>query len=120
MDLDNEGGIGAIPANRGDDKDPRILLTTSAKATRDTYTFAEELRGIFPGGEFFKRPAGKWVHDFFRFLESIREGGEASERAWDGFEGGLSTRADLLPRFTSEGTSLEESDDGLESEDTTL
>ncbi|KAL7415827.1 anticodon-binding protein [Mrakia frigida] len=59
LDLDNEGGIGAIPANRGEDKDPRILLTTSAKATRETYTFAEELRGIFPGGEFFKRPAGK-------------------------------------------------------------
>lgn len=59
LDLDNEGGIGAIPSSRGDDKDPRILLTTSAKATRDTYTFAEELRGIFPGGEFFKRPAGK-------------------------------------------------------------
>lgn len=55
---DNDGGIGAIPSSRGD-RDPRILLTTSAKATRETYTFAEELRGIFPGGEFFKRLPGK-------------------------------------------------------------
>jgi ribosome production factor 1 len=58
-ELDPEGGIHAIPSNRGLGRDPKILLTTSAKATRDTYTFAEELRGIFPGGEFFKRPTGR-------------------------------------------------------------
>ncbi|CDZ98527.1 Ribosome biogenesis protein RPF1, contains IMP4 domain [Phaffia rhodozyma] len=56
---DLEGGIGAIPSSRGPGRDPRVLLTTSPKATRETYTFAEELRGIFPGGEFFKRPVGK-------------------------------------------------------------
>lgn len=56
---DPQGGIGAIPSHRGLGKDPKILVTTSAKATRDTYTFAEELTAIFPGGEFFKRPVGK-------------------------------------------------------------
>lgn len=60
-----EGGIDAIPASRsapgGPAKDPKILITTSQKVCKETYTFAEELRGIFPGGEFFKRPGGKCV-----------------------------------------------------------
>lgn len=60
-----EGGIDAIPASRsepgGPAKDPKILITTSAKVCKETYAFAEELRGIFPGGQFFKRPGGKYV-----------------------------------------------------------
>lgn len=35
---------------------PKVLITTSAKATRVTYEFCDELVGIFPGAEFHKRP----------------------------------------------------------------
>jgi ribosome production factor 1 len=38
---------------------PRILLTTSAASCKDTYTFCEDLKNVFPGGEFFKRPKGR-------------------------------------------------------------
>ena len=38
---------------------PSILITTSPSPCKDTYTFCEELRGVFPGGEFFKRPKGR-------------------------------------------------------------
>lgn len=38
---------------------PRIMITTSPSPCKDTYNFCEDLRGIFPGGEFFKRPKGK-------------------------------------------------------------
>lgn len=38
---------------------PRIMITTSPSPCKDTYAFCEDLRGIFPGGEFFKRPKGK-------------------------------------------------------------
>ncbi|THH19247.1 hypothetical protein EW146_g1890 [Bondarzewia mesenterica] len=35
---------------------PKVLITTSPKATRVTYEFCDELVGIFPGAEFHKRP----------------------------------------------------------------
>ena len=38
---------------------PRILLTTSPAATKATYQFIDELRGIFPGGTSYKRPKGR-------------------------------------------------------------
>lgn len=38
---------------------PRIMITTSPSPCKETYAFCEDLRGIFPGGEFFKRPRGK-------------------------------------------------------------
>ena len=38
---------------------PRILITTSPSATKDTYAFCDDLKNIFPGGEFFKRPKGR-------------------------------------------------------------
>jgi ribosome production factor 1 len=38
---------------------PRILMTTSPRPTKATYAFCEELRMVFPGGEFFKRPTGR-------------------------------------------------------------
>jgi len=38
---------------------PRVLITTSPKATRVTYEFCEELSGIFPGAEFYRRPKGQ-------------------------------------------------------------
>ncbi|PFH51869.1 hypothetical protein AMATHDRAFT_74734 [Amanita thiersii Skay4041] len=38
---------------------PKILITTSPKATRATYDFCDELVGIFPGAEFIRRKKGK-------------------------------------------------------------
>jgi ribosome production factor 1 len=38
---------------------PKILITTSPKASKTTYEFCDELVGIFPGAEFVKRKKGK-------------------------------------------------------------
>lgn len=35
---------------------PKVLITTSPKATRATYEFCDEIVGIFPGAEFHRRP----------------------------------------------------------------
>jgi ribosome production factor 1 len=35
---------------------PKVLITTSPKATRATYEFCDELVGVFPGAEFHRRP----------------------------------------------------------------
>ena len=38
---------------------PKVLITTSPKATRVTYEFCDELVGVFPGAEFHKRPKSR-------------------------------------------------------------
>ncbi|KAK7679437.1 hypothetical protein QCA50_017491 [Cerrena zonata] len=38
---------------------PKVLVTTSQKATRVTYEFCEEIVGIFPGAELIRRKKGK-------------------------------------------------------------
>ncbi|KAF8659863.1 hypothetical protein AX16_001747 [Volvariella volvacea WC 439] len=38
---------------------PKVLITTSPKASRATYDFCDELVGIFPGAEFIRRRKGK-------------------------------------------------------------
>ncbi|WWC92398.1 uncharacterized protein L201_007355 [Kwoniella dendrophila CBS 6074] len=38
---------------------PKILITTSASPCKLTYNFCDDLKNVFPGGEFFKRPRGK-------------------------------------------------------------
>lgn len=38
---------------------PKILITTSPKATKTTYDFCDELVGVFPGAEFIRRKKGK-------------------------------------------------------------
>lgn len=38
---------------------PKILITTSPKASKRTYDFCDELVGVFPGGEFIRRKKGK-------------------------------------------------------------
>ncbi|KAK1923228.1 putative nucleolar protein [Papiliotrema laurentii] len=38
---------------------PRIMITTSPSPCKETYAFCEDLKNIFPGGEFFKRPKGR-------------------------------------------------------------
>ena len=38
---------------------PKVLITTSQKATRVTYEFCEELVSVFPGAELIRRKKGK-------------------------------------------------------------
>lgn len=38
---------------------PKVLITTSFKASKTTYEFCDELVGIFPGAEFRRRKKGK-------------------------------------------------------------
>ncbi|RDB23659.1 Ribosome production factor 1 [Hypsizygus marmoreus] len=38
---------------------PKILITTSPKASKATYEFCDELVGVFPGAEFIRRKKGK-------------------------------------------------------------
>ncbi len=38
---------------------PKVLITTSPKATRTTYDFCDEIVGVFPGAEFIRRKKGK-------------------------------------------------------------
>lgn len=38
---------------------PKVLITTSQKATRVTYEFCEELAAVFPDSEFRRRPKGQ-------------------------------------------------------------
>src|SRR5688572_20957102 len=38
---------------------PKVLITTSFKASKATYEFCDELVGVFPGAEFRRRKKGK-------------------------------------------------------------
>ncbi|KAG6833239.1 hypothetical protein H0H87_009860 [Tephrocybe sp. NHM501043] len=38
---------------------PKVLITTSPKASKSTYEFCDELVGVFPGAEFIRRKKGK-------------------------------------------------------------
>ncbi|KAK8850593.1 hypothetical protein IAR55_004512 [Kwoniella newhampshirensis] len=38
---------------------PKILITTSPSPCKYTYQFVDDLKNVFPGGEFFKRPKGR-------------------------------------------------------------
>jgi ribosome production factor 1 len=38
---------------------PKIMITTSPSPCKLTYNFCDELKNVFPGGQFFKRPRGK-------------------------------------------------------------
>ncbi|KAI6016086.1 anticodon-binding protein [Pisolithus microcarpus] len=38
---------------------PKVLVTTSPKASRATYDFCDELVGVFPGAEYVRRKKGK-------------------------------------------------------------
>jgi ribosome production factor 1 len=54
---------------------PKVLITTSPKATKVTYNFCEELVEIFPGAEFIKRKKG-------RGFEMGRIAGWAADRGY--------------------------------------
>lgn len=38
---------------------PKIMITTSPSPCKLTYNFCDNLKSVFPGGQFFKRPRGK-------------------------------------------------------------
>lgn len=38
---------------------PKVLITTSSKASKATYEFCDELVGVFPGAEYVRRKKGK-------------------------------------------------------------
>jgi len=46
------------PSDYDPSKPPKVLITTSPKATKVSYNFCEELVGIFPGAEFIRRKKG--------------------------------------------------------------
>jgi len=54
---------------------PKILITTSPKASKATYDFCHELLGVFPGAEFKSRKKGKG-------LEMGRIAGWAADRGY--------------------------------------
>lgn len=64
MALETSASIDSDPfALRFSDGDPntppKVLITTSAKATKVRYTCCEELAGVSPGIEFIKRKKGQ-------------------------------------------------------------
>lgn len=54
---------------------PKVLVTTSPKATKLTYNFCEELVDVFPGAEFIRRKKG-------RGFEMGRIAGWAADRGY--------------------------------------
>ena len=54
---------------------PKVLITTSQKATKATYTFCEELVVIFPSSQFIRRKKG-------RGFEIGRAAGWAADRVY--------------------------------------
>ena len=54
---------------------PKLLITTSPKATKVTYNFCNELVDIFPGAEFIRRKKG-------RGFEMGRIAGWAADRGY--------------------------------------
>ena len=49
----------AIPSSTDAPPTPKVLITTSQRATRASYDFCDELVGIFPGAEFVRRKKGQ-------------------------------------------------------------
>jgi len=58
-DLDNDPFASYFTSVDDPSLPPKILITTSPKASKRTYDFCDELVGVFPGGEFIRRKKGK-------------------------------------------------------------
>ncbi|WVF67910.1 hypothetical protein IAT40_002672 [Kwoniella sp. CBS 6097] len=63
---DAEEGEAEDGAEEGEQHDPsqvilppKIMITTSPSPCKFTYQFCDDLKNVFPGGEFFKRPRGR-------------------------------------------------------------
>lgn len=59
LDLDNDPFASYFSSPSDPSIPPKVLVTTSPKATRPTYDFCEELVAVFPGAEFIRRKKGK-------------------------------------------------------------
>jgi len=59
VDMDNDPFASYFNSDSDPSVPPKVLITTSPKATRVTYEFCDELVGIFPGAEFIRRKKGK-------------------------------------------------------------
>ncbi|KAH9479540.1 Brix domain-containing protein C4F8.04 [Psilocybe cubensis] len=58
-DLDNDPFASYFTSTDDPLIPPKILITTSPKASKATYEFCDELVGVFPGAEFIRRKKGK-------------------------------------------------------------
>lgn len=59
MDMDNDPFASYFTSEVDPSIPPKVLITTSPKATRATYDFCDELVGVIPGAEFVRRKKGK-------------------------------------------------------------
>ena len=59
LDMDHDPFASYFTSDADPSIPPKVLITTSPKATRTTYDFCDELVGIFPGAEFVRRKKGK-------------------------------------------------------------
>ncbi|KIM34492.1 hypothetical protein M408DRAFT_325885 [Serendipita vermifera MAFF 305830] len=59
IDIDNDPFAAYFTSEADPSVPPKVLITTSPKASRNTYDFCDELVGIFPGAEFIRRKKGK-------------------------------------------------------------
>lgn len=58
-DMDNDPFAAYFNSDADPSVPPKVLITTSPKASRVTYDFCDEIVGIFPGSEFIRRKKGK-------------------------------------------------------------
>lgn len=58
-DLDSDPYASYFTATEDPTIPPKVLITTSHKASRLTYDFCDEIVGVFPGAEFIRRKKGK-------------------------------------------------------------
>ena len=58
-DLDNDPFASYFTSTEDPTVPPKILITTSPKASKSTYEFCDDLVGVFPGSEFIRRKKGK-------------------------------------------------------------
>jgi ribosome production factor 1 len=59
MDMDNDPFASYLNSESDPSIAPKILITTSPKASKNTYDLCDELVGLFPGAEFIRRKKGK-------------------------------------------------------------
>jgi ribosome production factor 1 len=59
VDMENDPFAGYFNSEADPTIPPKVLITTSLQASKATYSFCDELVGIFPDAEFIRRKKGK-------------------------------------------------------------
>lgn len=59
IDMENDPFAGYFDSEADPTTPPKVLITTSPQASKATYSFCDEIVGIFPGAEFIRRKKGK-------------------------------------------------------------